>query len=107
MLFHAWNVGELEDMALPPCHMVYQFHTAVDEETGERRLSMLCLQRSADIGWGCPSIAVSKLCCWQWCPTGGYEPGEIIWFGGDVHLYLNHVHLAETVLKRELAPFRS
>ncbi|MBY5431020.1 thymidylate synthase [Rhizobium leguminosarum] len=106
MLFHAWNVGELEDMALPPCHMVYQFHTMVDDETGERKLSMLCLQRSADIGLGVPFN-----CCQQAVLLAmvaqqvDMTPGELIWFGGDVHLYLNHIDLAETLLEREPRPF--
>jgi thymidylate synthase len=106
MLFHAWNVGELENMALPPCHMVYQFHMAIDEDSGERKLSMLCLQRSADIGLGvpfncCQQAALLAMIAQQVDMT----PGEIIWFGGDVHLYLNHRDLAETLLERAPRPF--
>ena len=81
MLFHAWNVAELDQMALPPCHMVYQFHVA------DGRLSCLMFQRSADILLGVPfkfagAVALQLMIAQQ----AGLEPGRFVWMGGDVHL---------------------
>jgi thymidylate synthase len=110
MLFHAWNVGELDQMALHPCHMTYQFHVsemAEQEATGSRgKLSMLVGQRSCDLGLGnafniCQEAALLSMVAQQVNMT----PGELIWVGGDVHLYLNHMDLAKTLLSREPKPF--
>lgn len=108
MIFHAWNVGEIDQMALPPCHMVYQFHTSVIEgdPDGRRRLSMLCLQRSADTGLGvpfntCQQAALLLMVAQQ----VDMLPGELVWVGGDVHLYLNHLDMARALLAREPRPF--
>lgn len=108
MVFHAWNVGELDQMALPPCHMVYQFHTSLVEgdAEGKRKLSMLCLQRSADTGLGvpfntCQQAALLLMVAQQ----VDMEPGELVWVGGDVHLYLNHLDMARTLVSREPRPF--
>jgi len=97
MLFHAWNVGELDSMALPPCHMVYQFHV-----TSDGRLNALFFQRSADILLGIPfnwvgASALQLMIAQQ----SGLAPGELIWFAGDVHLYLNHIEQAKTQMQRE------
>ena len=108
MIFHAWNVGEIDQMALPPCHMVYQFHTSlIDGDTqGRRKLSMLCLQRSADTGLGvpfntCQQAALLLMVAQQ----VDMVPGELVWVGGDVHLYLNHLEMARTLISREPRPF--
>ena len=100
MLFHAWNVAELDQMALPPCHMVYQFHVA------DGRLSCLMFQRSADILLGVPfnfagAVALQLMIAQQ----AGLEPGRFVWMGGDVHLYLNHLEQAHEQLSRQPRPF--
>lgn len=101
MLFHAWNVGELAGMALPPCHMVYQYHV-----TSDGRLNCLLYQRSADLLLGAPfnfvGAAALQLMLAQ---QAGLRPGELVWVGGDVHLYLNHVEQAREQLAREPRPF--
>lgn len=101
LLFEGWNVGELDAMALPPCHKTYQFF--VSSETG--RLSAALMQRSADaylgLGWNIANLALLTHLLAQQC---GYQPGEIVWFGCDVHLYLNHQEQALTQIAREPRP---
>lgn len=98
LLFTAWNVDELAGMALPPCHMTYQFHVA------DGRLSALLFQRSADVVLGVPfnifGLALITRMLAQQCDL---EPGEIVWNGGDVHLYMNHAALIEEQVRREPA----
>lgn len=95
LLFTGWNVAEVPDMALPPCHMTYQFHVA------EGRLSGLLFQRSCDLGLGFAfnifGLALLTRMLAQQCDL---EPGEVVWSGGDVHLYLNHRELVEAQLAR-------
>jgi thymidylate synthase len=96
MLFHAWNVAEIEQMSLPPCHMVYQFYC-----TQDGRLNCLLFQRSGDVLLGVPfnwtgGAALLLMIAQQ----TGLTPGEFIWVGGDVHLYLNHIEQARTQLER-------
>ena len=96
MLFHAWNVGELSGMALPPCHMVYQYHV-----TSDGRLNSLCYQRSADVLLGVPfnwvgASALQLMIAQQ----AGLAPGEFVWCAGDVHLYLNHLDQARDQMRR-------
>lgn len=109
MLFHGWNVGELDQMALPPCHMVYQFHTSEHvkpDGTKGLKLSMLMLQRSLDTGLGASfNCAASSALLAMVAQQVDMVPGEFIWVGGDVHLYLNHVEMARTILSREPRPF--
>jgi thymidylate synthase len=97
ILFHGWNVPELGDMALPPCHMVYQYHV-----TGDGRLNSLLFQRSCDAMLGLPfnwiGAAALQLMLAQ---QAGLTPGELVWMGGDVHLYLNHLAQAREQLSRE------
>ncbi len=97
MLFHAWNVPELGQMALPPCHLVYQFHV-----THDGRLSCLMYQRSGDLLLGVPfnwtGAAALQLMLAQ---QAGLELGDFVWMGGDVHLYLNHLDQAREQLGRE------
>jgi thymidylate synthase len=101
LLFEGWNVGELDAMALPPCHKTYQFF--VSGETG--RLSAALMQRSADaylgLGWNIANLALLTHLLAEQC---GYEPGEIVWFGCDVHLYLNHQDQAHTQIARDPRP---
>jgi thymidylate synthase len=95
LLFTGWNVDEVARMALPPCHMTYQFHVA------DGRLNGLLFQRSCDLGLGFAfnifGLALITRMLAQQCDL---EPGEIVWNGGDVHLYLNHADLVEEQLSR-------
>ena len=101
-IFTGWNVGELDSMALPPCHMTYQYF--VDE--GSNRLSGILYQRSCDLGLGFPfNIFEHALLLRMLAQQTGREPGEIVWMGADVHLYLNHAHLVEEQLGRTPRPF--
>ncbi len=92
----AWNPAEIDGMALPPCHCLFQFHVA-----GER-LSCLLYQRSADIFLGVPfNIASYALLTMMIAQVTGYRPGEFIHTMGDAHLYLNHLDQADRQLQRE------
>ena len=97
-IIEGWNVAELDAMALPPCHKTYQFHVAGN------RLSGLLYQRSCDLGLGFAfnmwSLALLTRMLAQQCDL---EPGEAVWMGGDVHLYLNHAPLVEEQLARSPA----
>ncbi|MBV6422809.1 MAG: Thymidylate synthase [Steroidobacteraceae bacterium] len=100
ILVSAWNVGELDRMALLPCHALFQFYVAAG------RLSCQLYQRSADLFLGVPfniaSYALLTHMVAQQCDLG---VGEFIWTGGDTHLYLNHLEQADTQLARSpLAP---
>ncbi len=106
MLFHAWNVPELNEMALPPCHMTYQFYVSNIGEGERQKVSLLVLQRSSDMGLGnpfnvCQQAALLAMVAQQ----ADMVPGELVWVGGDVHLYLDHIDLANTLLEREPRPF--
>lgn len=96
MLVSAWNVAELEDMALMPCHALFQFYVA------NGKLSCQLYQRSADIFLGVPfNIASYALLTLMVAQVAGFQPGEFIWTGGDCHLYLNHQKQAKEQLDRE------
>lgn len=100
MLFHGWNVAELDSMALPPCHMVYQYHV-----TSDGRLNCLLFQRSVDLLLGAAfnyvGAAALQLMLAQ---QAGLRPGELVWVGGDTHLYLNHIDQARLQIAREPRP---
>ena len=96
MIVSAWNVAELNDMALMPCHMTKQYYVA------NGRLSLQVYQRSADIFLGLPfNIASYALLTMMIAQVCDLEPGEFVWTGGDCHLYLNHHDQAVEQLKRE------
>jgi thymidylate synthase len=96
IIVSAWNVGELEQMALMPCHAFFQFHVAAG------RLSCQLYQRSADVFLGVPfNIASYALLVHMFAQQCDLEPGELIWTGGDCHLYLNHLEQADLQLGRE------
>lgn len=96
IIVSAWNVAEIENMKLPPCHAFYQFYVA------EGKLSCQLYQRSADVFLGVPfNIASYALLVLMMAQVTGLEPGEFIWTGGDTHLYLNHLEQAQLQLTRE------
>ncbi|MEE0889212.1 MAG: thymidylate synthase [Bacteroidales bacterium] len=95
MLVSAWNVGEVEQMALPPCHIVFQFYVA------NNKLSCQLYQRSADVFLGVPfNIASYALLTEMIAQVCGLEAGEFIHTLGDAHLYLNHLDQARLQLSR-------
>ncbi|MEP9400179.1 thymidylate synthase [Sphingomonas sp. VNH70] len=101
MLFHGWNVAELGAMALPPCHMVYQYHV-----TSDGRLNCLLFQRSVDLLLGAAFNYVGAAALLlMLAQQADLTPGELVWVGGDVHLYLNHLDQAQEQLRREPRPF--
>ncbi len=92
----AWNVSELKDMALPPCHAFFQFYVA------DGKLSCQLYQRSADTFLGVPfNIASYALLTMMVAQQCGLEPGEFVWTGGDTHIYDNHMDQVLEQLKRE------
>ena len=99
LMVSAWNVGQIEHMALPPCHVLFQFYVA------KGKLSCQLYQRSADIFLGVPfniaSYALLTLMVAQVC---GLEPGDFVHTFGDAHLYLNHLDQARLQLSRDPRP---
>ncbi len=99
MVVSAWNVGELDSMALNPCHCLFQFYVS------EGKLSCHLYQRSADVFLGVPfNIASYALLNLMMAQVSGLKPGEFIHTFGDVHLYLNHVDQATEQLQRKPFP---
>lgn len=100
MVVSAWNPIELPRMALPPCHCLWQVYVA------DGKLSLQLYQRSADIFLGVPfNIASYSLLAHMLAQQCGFEVGDFIWTGGDVHLYENHIEQATLQLSREPRPF--
>lgn len=100
ILFHGWNVPDIGAMALPPCHLLYQYHVS-----SQGRLNAILYQRSADVLLGVPfnwtgAVALQLMLAQQ----AGLEPGEFVWMGADVHLYNNHVAQAREQLGRAPRP---
>ena len=96
MIVSAWNPADVPNMALPPCHALFQFYGA------ENRLSCQLYQRSADVFLGVPfNIASYALLTMMIAQECGYEAHEFIWTGGDTHLYLNHLDQVKVQLSRE------
>ena len=99
LIVSAWNVAEIERMALPPCHLLFQFYVA------QERLSCQLYQRSADIFLGVPfNIASYALLTLMMAQATGLKPGEFVHTLGDAHLYLNHLEQARTQIAREPRP---
>ena len=99
IIVSAWNVGEIEQMALAPCHALFQFHVA------QGRLSCQLYQRSADVFLGVPfNIASYALLIHMMAQQTNLKPGELVWTGGDCHLYTNHMVQTELQLTREPLP---
>lgn len=99
IIVSAWNVGELDQMKLMPCHAFFQFYVA------NGRLSCQLYQRSADIFLGVPfNIASYALLTHMLAEQCDLTPGELVWTGGDCHLYLNHLEQAQEQLRRAPLP---
>lgn len=98
-IVNAWNVGDLDKMALPPCHILFQFYVA------NGKLSCQLYQRSCDIFLGVPfNIASYSLLTLMVAQVTGLNPGEFIHTLGDAHIYLNHVEQVKLQLTREIFP---
>ncbi|MFN2341005.1 MAG: thymidylate synthase [Halanaerobium sp.] len=99
LIVNAWNVGELDEMALPPCHLLFQFYVA------DGKLSCQLYQRSCDTFLGVPfNIASYSLLTHMIAQVVGLEVGEFIWTGGDVHIYQNHFEQIKEQLSRKPRP---
>ena len=99
MIVSAWNVGEIEKMALPPCHAFFQFYVA------DGKLSCQLYQRSADIFLGVPfNIASYALFTMMMAQVCGLKPGDFIHTFGDAHLYSNHIEQTKLQLSRDFRP---
>lgn len=97
LIVSAWNVGELDQMALPPCHLLFQFYVA------KGQLSCQLYQRSADSFLGVPfNIASYSLLTYMIAQQCGLQPNTFVWSGGDCHLYKNHIVQAKEQLRRSL-----
>lgn len=100
MIVSAWNPGEIGRMALPPCHCLWQVYVA------DGKLSLQLYQRSCDMFLGVPfNIASYSLLTHMLAQQTGYEPGEFVWTGGDVHIYDNHVEQTKLQLSRDPRPY--
>jgi len=96
LIVSAWNVGEIDNMALPPCHAFFQFYVA------DGKLSCQLYQRSADIFLGVPfNIASYALLVYMVAQQCDLQVGDFVWTGGDVHLYANHLEQTDLQLSRE------
>ena len=104
-IFTGWNVAELGTMALPPCHMTYQYFIEPGSDGEPPRLSGILYQRSCDLGLGFGfNIFEHALLIRMLADQCGYRAGEAIWMGADVHVYSNHEHLLREQLTREPRP---
>jgi thymidylate synthase len=100
MIVSAWNVADVPRMALPPCHLLFQFYVA------DGRLSCQLYQRSADLFLGVPfNIASYALLVHLVAQQVGLQPGDFVWTGGDCHIYDNHLEQVREQLSREAYPF--
>ena len=99
LIVSAWNVAEIDQMALPPCHLLFQFYVA------QGRLSCMMVQRSADVFLGVPfNIASYALLTLMVAQVTGLQPGDFVHTFGDAHLYSNHLEQAQLQLTREPRP---
>ncbi|CDW95612.1 MULTISPECIES: thymidylate synthase [unclassified Thiomonas] len=107
IIVSAWNVGQIAEMALPPCHAFFQFYVAPPRQPGEPgRLSCQLYQRSADIFLGVPfNIASYALLTLMIAQQTDLLPGDFVWTGGDCHLYSNHFAQVQEQLSRAPYPY--
>lgn len=100
-LVTAWNPGELDLMALPPCHLLFQCHVS-----SSNQLSMQVYQRSADLFIGVPyDVGMYAILLRMMCEILGYTPGKLVFCFGSAHVYLNHLEQAQELISREHRPF--
>ena len=100
MVVSAWNPAEVENMALPPCHALFQFYVA------DGKLSCQLYQRSCDMFLGVPfNIASYSLLTLMIAQQAGLQPGEFVWTGGDCHVYDNHIDQVLEQLSRDPYPY--
>jgi len=105
IIMTAWNPCDIKKMALPPCHMICQFYVG-NLDNAVPTLSCSMNQRSCDMGLGVPfNIASYSLLTCLIAHSCGLEPGEFIYFMGDVHIYSNHIEALKEQIKREIKPF--
>ena len=105
MIVSAWNVAEVNKMALPPCHTIFQFYVAPANDGGPARLSLQLYQRSADTFLGVPfNIASYALLTMMVAQVCDLQLGDFVYTTGDTHLYLNHLDQARLQLTREPRP---
>ncbi len=101
IIVSAWNVGDMDKMALPPCHILYQFYV----DPVNKKLSLQLYQRSADLFIGVPfNIASYSLLLMMVAQVTGYKPGEFVHTLGDAHIYLNHIDQVKLQLSRTPRP---
>ena len=106
IIVSAWNPGQIDQMALPPCHAFFQFYVAPAQDGGRPRLSCQLYQRSADIFLGVPfNIASYALLTHMVAQQCDMDVGDFIWTGGDCHIYSNHTEQVELQLSREPYPY--
>lgn len=95
-IVNAWNVADIDDMALPPCHVMFQFFVSPDQNGKPEKLSLVWYQRSVDVGLGLPfNIASYALLLSIIARLTNLKPYELIFNGGDTHIYLNHLEALE------------
>lgn len=98
LLFHGWNVAEVNQMALPPCHLLYQYNV-----TSDGKLNSAMYQRSCDLFLGLPFNLVGQAALQAMiAQQTGLKVGKLIWIGGDTHIYLNHQDQIKEQLKRQV-----
>ena len=101
ILFHAWNPAELDEMALPPCHLLYQFNVCV----ARKELSLCMYQRSVDAPLGLVgNLAEGAALVELFARLTGYNAKSLTWFGSDVHVYENQLDMMKDQLSREPYP---
>jgi thymidylate synthase len=109
IIVNSWNASEIDDMMLPPCHMMFQFYTSLlndkekEENPGkERKLSLQLYQRSGDFGLGIPyNVGSYSLLLHMIAQVVNMVPNEFVWTGGDVHIYNNHLRQLDEMFQRD------